>query len=98
MTWLVLIYTTQEIISRSEIHTALDPKLHNLSLDPTTSTDFKLLEINPETVSENTTPSKDNSLDIFFFKKEGEKDALSTRMVDRFKMVMVDENGTTRKD
>ena len=98
MTWLVLTDTTQEIISRSKICTALDPKLRKLSLDPTTSTDFKLLEIDPITLSDDPETLKDNSKDTVFFKPNGEKDASSTQMVDRCKMVMLDENDMPRTD
>lgn len=36
--------TTQKVISCSEIRPALDPKQRNLSLDPTTPTNFKMLD------------------------------------------------------
>ena len=92
MTWLVLTDITQKIHSVSEICSALDPKLRNLSLDPLSTTDFKMLDNNP---SVPLTSSADPN-DAVFFAHDGEN-APST-MVDRFKSVMIDKNGDQRTD
>ena len=47
MTWLVLTDVTQKIHSFSGIRSALDPKQRNLSLDPLSTTDFKMLDNDP---------------------------------------------------
>ena len=92
MTWLVLTDKTQKIHSVSEIRSALDPKLRNLSLDPLSTTDFKMLDNNP---SVPLTSSADPD-DAVFFAHDGEN-APST-MGDWFRSVMIDENGDQRTD
>lgn len=41
---------------------------------------------------------KDNSKDNVFFKPDGGKDASSTKMVDRYRMIMLDGNDMPRTD
>ena len=92
MTWLVLTDVTQKIHSVSEIRSALDPKKRNLSLDPTSTTDFKMLDNDPSVPAASTLDPHD----AVYFAHDGE-DA-SPQMVDRFRSVMIDENGNPRKD
>ena len=92
MTWLVLTDDTQKIHSVSEIRSALDPKQRNLSLDPLSSTDFKILDNDPAVLESSSVYSKDA---VYFAYDRGNA---SSTMVDRFKSVMVDKNGEPRKD
>ena len=91
MTWLVLTDVTQKIHSVSGIRSTLDPKQRNLSLDPTSSTDFKMLDNNPSVPEES---SLDPDHAVYFAHDGGNT---SPTMVDRFRSVMVDENGEPRK-
>lgn len=86
MTWLVLTDKTQKIHSVSEIYSDLDPKQHNLSLDPLSSTDFKLLDNN------STIPvmTSDDPNDVLFFNHNGE-DTLS-KFWNYYKSVMINKN------
>ena len=83
---------TQKIHSLSKICSALDPKLQNLSLDPLSTTDFKMLDNNPFV---HLTSSADPN-DAVFFAHDGEN--TPSTMVDRFKSVMIDKNGNQRTD
>lgn len=66
MPWLVLTDTTQQIIRRSKVCSALNPKMRNLSLDPTTSTDFKMPNNDPSSV---TPEINDNPNEVIFLGK-----------------------------
>ena len=43
MTWMVLTDKTQKILHSSEIRSALDPTMQNLSIDPLSTTDFQIV-------------------------------------------------------
>ena len=92
MTWLVLTDVTQKIHSVSEIRSALDPKLRNLSLDPLSTTDFKMLDNDPSVPE---TSSADHNDAVYF---THDREDTSSTMVDQFKSVMVDKNGEPRTD
>ena len=92
MTWLVLTDVTQKIHSVSEIRSALDPKQRNLSLDPASSTDFKMIDNDPSVPVD----SALNPTDAVYFAHDGGN--TSPTMVYWFRSVMIDENGEPRKD
>ena len=78
MTWLVLTDVIQKIHNVSKIPSALDPKQQNLSLDPLSSTDFKMLDNDPSIPE----ASSLDYNDVVYLAHDGEN--ISSTMVDWF--------------
>ena len=112
MTWKVLTNKTKKVLFCSEICSTLDPSMRNLSLDPLSSTDFKLSDSKPsqsfkyptDTSPPNITlppePDATDSPEVIFFRPYGERTSSNAPGVttQKFKSIMKNKNRNNCKD
>ena len=103
MTWKVLTNKTCKILYCSEICSALDSSLQNLSIDPLSTTDFELSDCKYPTdtsLPNIAQPIDPDATDSVFFCPHGEKGKSDAQGVitQKFKSVMKDQNRNDQRD